>query len=455
MSFRRSSLAAVHQSDSLCLRRLKFESDFPQPSGHFAVVGILCHTIIETYTVESARHDSVDPRSVIRQVVKLRERDPEVTPFVVEDVVKIMAGAFGPRSELNFKLPPPPLTVAAEWRWALREDLTPIAPCDGCAGTGVMTDDDYDSVTCYDCCGSGWSEEPAHEGTIDRLVIDPVGGSLSIYDWKSTIVRESNLDVAGDKQGMRYATAVLAHFPKARKVRFYKTFLRHGYSAWADFERDGAWHEAHTARMRTTRTKRLAAIQTGVWNESLGESCSYCPLIETKCGEQLRVRATGIAPTAPIDVQANEFLGVRAWMKVAEARLKAHVQATQAPIDLKNEDGEVLGMKPVGAKRMVISYEEAMARLDRATESGQMSDEFRTEYFRFVGRADIAGRVLKAAGKILGGRAARDLLFAEFDPWLEEDTAFEFGVHAPLPGPPARREMSDAEFDELLDRIGS
>jgi len=265
----RSPLGECHQSDSDCLARRKFEFDEPQPSGPAAVIGTLAHEIIERYTYEQAQHPDVAPMSVVREVLAEHLKDPEVTGPVVDETVRIMAGAFD--SDLRLGLPGSGWECVPEWRWAMSEGFTPIAPCENCGGTGMIGVFDNEGKPAYEAlcsaygnkpCFNGWSKEPAYAGTVDRLEFNRSTGEVRIYDWKSIILRESSEDIRTKRQPRWYSVAVLAHFPDVNLVTFYEVNLRHCYMAKAEFKRGESWEEQTKARMRAGRAARLHAIET-------------------------------------------------------------------------------------------------------------------------------------------------------------------------------------------------
>ena len=450
----RAPLAECHQSDSDCLARRKFEHDNPQPSGPAAVTGHLAHLIIERYTYEQAQHPDVAPLSVVREVLAEHLRDPEVTGPVVDETVRIMAGAFD--SDLRLGLPGQGWECVPEWRWATSADFEPIAACKDCFGRGEFPelvpgieagDETPFAATCTTCNGSGWSAAPAYAGTVDRLEFNRAEGKVRIYDWKSIILRESSEDIRTKRQPRWYSIAVLAHFPDVNLVTFYEVNLRYAAVAKAEFRRGEPWEEQTRARMRAGRAARLHAIETGQWPEMPGPDCRWCARLY-QCGVKEQARAWGSeAPGTPAEV-AGLYLYAKALHVRLEAHVKGIVEATQAPIMLPN--GDALGMKPVKGLVMDRSYERAIEELRLLG----MTPEQEVEWFRYVSERGLAARVKKALVELCGYRGA--MQFIDRGGWLDETTEFEFAVHHPdaTVAPEVPRDVSIEALDAILDELG-
>lgn len=451
MTYDPGALDVCHQSHGSCLAKILFEHDTPQPSGAAAVKGAICHEIIERFTQVSAEHSDVKPMSVVREVLAARIDDPETTDDVVGDVVEIMAAAFGPRSELRFGLRDGYLTKP-EWRWALDDDFRPIAPCANCGGTkwiDVAGDAPYRALCAMygkTPCFDGWSAAPAFVGTVDRLEYGP---EIHIHDWKTVLARESSVAQANDRQGRWYSLAAILHFDGATEIVWHKVFLRFQYAATHRFKREDPWFEATKARMRAARAKRLAAVASGVWPETLGVDCAYCPRLFA-CGEQKRVRTSGSRPDATMTEQANDWLGVRAWMAAQERLLKAHVEASGQPIPLENDDQEVLGKEPVERWLAAKRYESTMNEL----EALDMTPAQREEWFRYCAKHHFPARVKKALETLVGRSTARRLIDA--GGWLDPIAVETFSVWS---GPDMVSEPRDTmtleELDERIDELFS
>lgn len=443
MTHRRTDLAECHQSDATCLARFHHNATTDEPSGHAATVGTLAHEIIEAYTYAQASTPSIDPMSVVREVLAARLADPEVTHSVVEDCVAIMAGAFGKNSDLDFRLRDG-WTIVPEWRWALDEGLQPIAPCAVCL-QAPRADEILECNECLRDGRRGWSSKPAHAGTIDRLQWSDKVAVIIVDDWKSSLIHESGDDVRGDRQARRYALAVLAHFPNATAVRFRKVFLRHGYPAPWTFVRDEPWHTATALAMKAQRTKRLAAIAADQWPETMGEDCDYCPLI-FRCEAQKLRRLTGSEPTEPLEQQVNVLLGLRTHVKALESRLRLHVDV-HGPIPMKDDEGHVFGGKPLDGWRVTKDYEQTLADLDAL----QMTPEQRVEWFRFCAKHHFAGRVKKALETLVGRQSAKQWI--EAGEWLEPMTETEFSMWLPPEtAAPSVGPATIEDLDDLIDR---
>lgn len=449
----RVPLAELHQSDADCLARRKFEHDEPQPSGPAAVIGTLAHEIIERYTYEQAQHPDVAPLSVVREVLAEHLKDPEVTGPVVDETVRIMAGAFD--SDLRLGLPGQGWECVPEWRWALDAEFRPIAPCPNCDGTGTIGVFDNEGKPAYEAlcemygktpCFGGWSAAPAYAGTVDRLEFNRSTGEVRIYDWKSIILRESSEDIRTKRQPRWYSIAVLAHFPDVNLVTFYEVNLRYAAVAKAEFRRGESWEEQTKARMRAGRAARLHAIETGQWPEMPGTDCRWCPRLY-QCGVKERARAWGSeAPGTPAEV-AGLYLYAKALHVRLEAHVKGIVEATQAPIMLPN--GDALGMKPVKGLVMDRSYERAIEELRLLG----MTPEQEVEWFRYVTERGLPARVKKALVELCGYRGA--MQFIDRGGWLDETTEFEFAVHSPdaTVAPEVPRDVSIEALDAMLDAL--
>lgn len=492
----RVPLSECHQSDSDCLARRKFEFDEPQPSGPAAVIGQLAHLIIERYTYEQAQHPDVAPMSVVRSVLAEHLLDPEVTGPVIDETVRIMAGAFD--SDLRLGLPGEGWECVPEWRWALDAEFRPVAPCKSCDGSGRLagllvalqdapsvadfdrllrpteaairdvrggdvfgpfaapvTDEHRENVlsaltapqTCRKCNGSGWSAAPAYAGTVDRLEFNRATGEVRIYDWKSIILRESSEDIRTKRQPRWYSIAVLAHFPDVNLVTFYEVNLRYAAVAKAEFRRGESWEEQTKARMRAGRAARLHAIETGQWPEMPGTDCRWCPRLY-QCGVKEQARAWGSeAPGTPAEV-AGLYLYAKALHVRLEAHVKGIVEATQAPIMLPS--GDALGMKPVKGLVMDRTYERAMQELRLLG----MTPEQEIEWFRYVTKSGLAARVKRALIELCGYRGA--VGFIDRGGWLDEVTEFEFSVWQPdaTAASEAPRDTSIEALDAILDKLG-
>lgn len=453
MTYDPGALSTLHQSQALCLRRVKDEFDERRPSGDAAVKGDALHEIIELFTVEQAAHSNVDPIAVVREVLRGHLREPEYTPDVVEDVVSIAATMFGPRSEIDFRLRAG-FTTQPEWKWYLDDGLHPLdMSCPRCGGRGFYGTPPDDFRDCDEPeCKADPRVQPAFAGAVDRL---EYGHEVHVWDWKSTIQFESSDAQAGDKQAKWYAVAVLAHFPDVNEVIWHKAFLRRAFATRYVFKRAGGWHEATRARMLSARAKRLRAIETDEWPETPGPSCPYCPLYWNKCEAMRRRRASGVDPSEPLADQANAYVALKWGVTQLGNRLKAHVDATQQPIDLGNDDGDALGMKPGAGKRLVITYEQAMERLALLLPPAMSAEDraawFAT-HFRYVTKAHLASRVEKAAEDLVGRKTARGLLYSDFSSWLEPMTEFSFETWVPPPKV-ERAAMTPDEMDDYIDRM--
>lgn len=454
-------LACVHQSDADCLARFHANVTDREPSGAAATIGTIAHACIETYTREQAEHPSIEPMMVVRRVVKTwaASGDPAVTSHVVEQVIEIMAAAFGTHSELDFKLRGAGWQAVPEWRWALDAEFKPIAPCPKCEGgwrrevtrvdpeVPMMHVEEHECATCGGC---GWSSAPAYEGTVDHLEWHASSGKVIVRDWKSVLVRESSEDVHTDRQARYYALAVLAHFEGAREVTFEKVFLRHGYSARWTFKRDEPWHEATRAVMSLRRQRRLDAIEMGEWPETLGPDCRWCPLLH-RCAAQADARRRGTLPEASWPERARTFIGLKAQVADLKGLLESYVRETGEPIPLETPDGEVLGKAPVTKWTLVRDYDVTMAEL----EGLGMTPEMRVEWFRYCLEKDVPSRVRKALDTLVGKKSARALI--ETGQFIEPVGAEEFAVHIPpevevSPDVPASPDLVDDEIREALAR---
>lgn len=410
------------------------------------MVGTLCHQIIEAYTYAQAERPQVTPMEIVRAVLQAELGQSEVTRAIVEDCVEIMGAAFGKKSDLDFRLREG-WSIKPEWHWALDENLQPIAPCARCAGSGFVEDSgircpgDYGQAGCF----GGWSRQPAHAGTLDRIQWSEKDTLVVVDDWKSSLIHESGEDVRADRQARRYSVAVLKHFPNAKAVRFRKVFLRYGYAAPWLFVRGEPWQDATELAMTVQRTKRLAAIEADSWPETMGEDCDYCPLI-FKCEEQNRRRRIGALPTEPLEQQVSVMLGLRAHLKAIESRLRVHVDVN-GPIPMFDPEQHVFGAKPVDGWRVTKTYEQALNDL----EALGMTPEQRVEWFRFCAEHHFASRVKKALEELVGKKNARQWIDA--GEWLEPVAKPEFAMWLPPETEkPSEGAATIADLDDLIDR---
>jgi hypothetical protein len=426
-------LAELHQSDASCLAKLKWEHDNPQPSGHAAAVGNLCHASIERFTIEQAEHPGVDPRAVLRETVRSVRGDPEMTPDVIGDAVGLMLRAFAAQDRLWLGLPPSPWRVVPEWRWALDENFEPLS-----------WDPDRNGWIKLTPARDPYGVAPAYAGTIDRLAFHPTVGKATVSDLKTIIKHESAEDIEGKKQPRWYSLAVLQHFPALREVEFLEINLRHLYTARAKFKRGEPWEEETRTRMRAAREARLAAIEKDEWPETPGVDCRFCPIL-FRCGQWTRLRAMGSVPEGTPTEQAELYLFAKAAMTRLKMAVEGIVAMTQEPIPLSS--GESFGMKPGRGWVLARSYERTIAEL----EAMGMSVEQKDKWFRYVAEHHFPSRVLKALEELIGGKHARGLVDA--GGWLDEVTEFEMTVwNAPAPKPQAPAATLE-DFDAAIDRM--
>jgi len=182
------------------------------------------------------------------------------------------------------------------------------------------------------------------------------------------------------------------------------------------------------------------------WPEMPGPDCRYCPRLY-QCGVKEQARAWGSeAPGTPAEV-AGLYLYAKALHVRLEAHVKGIVEATQAPIALGN--GDALGMKPVKGLVMDRTYERAIEELRLLG----MTPEQEIEWFRYVTKAGLAARVMKALVKLCGYHGARQ--FIDRGGWLDELTEFEFGVWTPDATVAAEvpRDVSIEALDAILDDL--
>ena len=410
-------LAEVHSSDSDCLARLRAERLTRFPDGEGALIGTLAHRSIELYTYRRAEVSDYDPMLAVREVLREHAADPGMTAHVIGETLRVMAGAFGPNSTLEFGLRDG-WSVAPEWAWYMNSEFEPV----------------------------GKDDSPAYAGRCDRLSWNEKTGAIEIADWKSILARMSREDAKTAWQAQMYALAVLQHFPEAKKVTFAFVLLRHGYSARAEFKRADPWFEQTKTRLRTMYERRLKAIETGTYPEEIGPACSWCPVIH-RCKAQDAARLEGFRSDLTPPEMANRYLGMREIVKQYDGFLRAEVKRTEKGIPLG--DGSVLGMKPV--PDLVLwpgrTYEQTLADIDAMG----CSPEQRIEWWRFVTKDNFPSRVKKAMETLVGRSTARSLI--EAGGWLDTNTAFEFSVHEPAPV----EEKPEGKFDEpladMIDRL--
>lgn len=451
-------LEEIHKSDPSCLARLFEERTTRSPSGPSAALGNLAHYFADRFLRESAEHPQVDPKSVVREVIATHINDPEVDEDVVEKFILLMSKALAPDSGIRFGLPPEPFEAIPEWRWGLSAELVPVSPCGKCGGAAYVPPWRAMPATplCESCVAHpGWSAPTAFVGTIDRLEFNRKAGIVRAMDFKSILEMLSGEDVATDREALIYSLALLLHFPGVKEVTFEKIMLRHGYPARWVFRRGEPWEQATRGRLLAQRAKRLAAIESNRWPESLGTSCGWCSRIN-RCSEQHRARTSGSIPNATPTDRANDLLGVREWVKATDADLRRHVAVTGEPIPLDDGDGTVLGKKP--AKDWVLAdgqtYEtilDGLATIQRGR--GATEDEvaaFQVKHFRYVTSAYFPSRAKKALEEVMGSRQAG--LLIEAGGWFERENSEEWSTWVP-PDREERREMTSAELDARLDEL--
>lgn len=419
----RHPLVEVHASNPDCLARLHANLVDPEPSGIAATIGTMAHRAIEEYTIAQEAHSGVDPMAVTRSVLRtaVARGDRSVTERVVEETIEVMAGAFGPKSELKFTLRGNGWKTVSEWRWALDEDFQPIAPCGMCGGTLP----DELAPPCRNCAGHfGWESEPAYSGTVDRLEWHAAKGLIIAYDWKSTLAGDSSEDVKSDRQARYYALAILATFAGAKEVTFRKVFLRLGYPASWTFRAGDPWQDATREVLTLRRTRRLEAIERNEWPETIGLDCRWCPLIY-RCTAQKQARARGSMPDATATERANAYIGLSAQLTELKASLVREVQMTGIPIPLDTPDGEVLGKAPATRWLLKNTYEQTMNSL----EALGMTSEMKERNFRYVLEHFIASRVRKVLGLLVTPKVADEWI--KNGDWIVPKGAETFEVHVP------------------------
>ena len=421
MSHHRANLLEVHQSDPDCLARFHHDATTRGRDSAASLTGTICHEIIEALTIASVTGEPDVPATVREVLARWTDRG-DVAPGVVAQVVEIMAKATGPKSRLRFFLEPG-WSVAPEWRWALDEEFQPIAR-------------ETDSAA--------WMSPPAYAGTLDRLEVADTGGKVRIPDWKTILKRPAQWEVAGAWQARVYALAVLAHFPKIREVEFRFVLLRHGYFIGETFTRGEPWEQSTRAALRQMRAARVRAAQAGVWPETLGESCYYCP-IKTRCAASEALRRGDGPPLTdlPDDELARRTVAVKHLAQDYDREARKRVHVSGAPLAMG--DGSVLGKKPKQAMEATIEYDRALQIL----RGYGMTNEQEIEWFRFIRRVDFPGALKKAIYGICGSAAKGMLASGE---WVQPYTSEEFGVWTPE-SVKVEESMTLEDLDELVDRM--
>src|SRR3990167_883124 len=185
-------LIELHKSDAGCLARYHHEIEHPERfEGAPALVGTICHAVVERLTVASAIEQAPAMGPILRATLREWYSRPGFTPWVAEQVVEIMARATGPSSRFRFYLAPG-VQVVPEWEWKMDADFQPIPRCEDCNGRGV-TDREVAGVAaerlCMMCDGRGWEREAAFGGRVDRLEVGD--GVLRVTDYKTVLWHRS------------------------------------------------------------------------------------------------------------------------------------------------------------------------------------------------------------------------------------------------------------------------
>jgi hypothetical protein len=437
----RHDFLTIHASDPhACLACAKAKIlDGLDTEGEPAKTGTAVHRVAETVAHEVAERPLADVHEIARAELKTQSRVLKMSAGAVVDAAAMLRACLALDSRVTL-WPRMGWSGRPEWKWALDEDLEVVEPCGACGGDGP--NGDQDTPPCSTCNGTGWSRPTLAAGTIDLAEwVDSGRGGLAWRDYKTTVQMFSATDAFESFQVRLYGVSLFRRFPEAQRGEGGFSMLRHGYVALADFVRGDLWEEQTVEQVRAEREVRRGAVETGLFPETPGLDCHYCPVL-LKCQTARRYAEMGaeaIGALAP-DEAARAWLAAKAIAARLEKFVRAHVEATGLPIALRDPHGNVLGFKEVEGKETLLSYESTM----EALRTFGMTDAMFVDHFRFVAPNHFAARVRKVASEIL--RLDRETLERLVVPVTK--TEFTTYVPAPLPKPVA---LMDG--DELFDHI--
>lgn len=280
--------------------------------------GTCVHFCVEAGFVASAAGNE-DPYAAAKNALDRwwQENGAKLPPGVYADCQRILATAYGEESSLWLRLPGRGQKVNVEVEWHLDADFKP------CDASRAAFSGRWDYVE--------WGEK-----------------GVRVRDWKTSMIRPSNEDVATDVQARIYALAALALFPDAPDVRFSLDMLRHGYAASWTFVRGEPWEEQTRRYLRRMRSVIAWAMDVDEWPETPGDGCGWCAR-RHKCETLGRLIAQGSLPDdASPEHVARTYLAAKSLASEAERKARKIAEDVNVPIG----EGRVLGFKPTTRKSM-------------------------------------------------------------------------------------------------------
>ena len=414
----------THQSDAVgCLARFKAEViDGVDSHGEAAKVGTVLHRVAEGLSTWRVDRAAADPTTMAFTLLREQALLLKLSPAAVADAVSILETVLAPDSRLSLWARPGRNGVA-EMRWGLYPHPE--------SGELVATDD----------------ADPEREfyaaGTIDLLEWTGGAAGVTVTDWKTTLVMLSAEDAWQSWQGRLYAYAVLRlpGFERAEEVTFRLALLRHGYAVEAVFRRGDPWERGVEERLASIRASRERALASGVWEETLGPWCAWCPVMG-RCEAQKAAAAQGEEALAGLDLPtaARTMLGLEARAKVLRKRVRAAVEKTGDPVPLEDPHGTVLGFVPTQGWETVQSYEQT---IDALRLYGLTDAQF-VEHFRFVAPNHWPSRVRKVLKQELGADEGT------IDSLVIPVTKSEFTTYVPERVLESARPATIEDLDRLL-----